>query len=270
MPWFDRYFTPVWEKRFRNESRKLFFNHPELIDDAFQNAWIQLLENLQSSSRHDVTDPYVLTSFKHLLIDDYRQQFGRCRPYEWVNRLGVFWKRVAKLLCQDHLPASIIAEQVCCKSADNTNDSPCLEKVDDIVIALKSQAYCSTEKVQEEQWPEDFEQGDKHSPEQELPDNEIRLLLKIILQDKSAEIDPDSLSEHIVNQWQGLSSSLNTQLNDDERLLLTLVYIEGYPVTRAAKQLNKKPHTLRYQLRQTLDKILQILTQHDISMALLD
>jgi len=269
MAWYDCYFTPKWKQRFLFESKKLFSNHPEMIDDAFQSAWIDLFEDLQSSEQKDLSDPYILTNFKHKLIDIYRKQFGRCRPYEWVNRLGAFWQRIAKTLCQENLPTTVLAEQVCCQKP-KTEETACLDEVNTIVQALKSRPYCSTEKVQEEQWPEEYEYGAQHSPEQYLPDSEIKFLLNIILQNETASVDVENISEHIFNHWELLSSEIQASFNDDQRLMLSLLYVEGYSVTKTAQCLDKKAHTVRYQLRQTLSNLRKILDDHQINLDLLN
>ena len=269
MSWYDRYFTEEWEKRFYKETRSQFAGHPHLINDAFQNAWGKLFEKLKDYPRKDTSDALVFSTFRNLLKDERREHFGRCRPKSWVNQLGPLWNRTAKQLCQTGLPAHAIAEKVCCHPAEPETDAPCLEQVKDIIPVLESKPYCSTFKSSEE-WTEEHQQGDHSTADEQLSSNELRLLINLILQRDNSETNIDSASEHILVQWQSLSANLRLSLDDDERLLLTLIYIEGYAVAKAARALNIKAYTVRYQLKQTLQKIRQTLEKHEIDMQLLN
>lgn len=269
MPWYDRYFTEEWEKRFHKETRNQFSGHPQLVDDAFQNAWGKLFEKLKDFPRRDTSDALVFSTFRNLLKDERREHFGRCRPKSWVIQLGPLWNRTAKQLCQTGLPAAAIAEKVCCHPAETDTDVPCQEQVKKIVPVLESKPYCSTFKTSEE-WTEEHHQSSHSTADQQLSENELRLLINLILQRDSADTNIDQASEHILMQWQSLSANLQQSLEDDDRLLLTLIYIEGYAVAQAARALNIKTHTLRYQLKQTLNKIRLTLEKHEIDMQLLN
>jgi len=271
MAWYDQYFTPAWERRFRYQSRKVYANYLNLEEDAFQNSWLALFENLQKSKQSEMSDAYVLTAFKNLLRDEYRQHFGRCRPRTWVKKLGVFWERIAVMLCQENLPAQAIAQKISADPLPANSDTSHSEQVAFIVSQLKSKAYCSTLGRLEEQFPENMEYGDdRDSPDNNLPENELAFLLQIILNEDAAELNQSALSEHIIQQWQLLSKSLDKAITNDDRLLLILIFAEGYSVASASRALNKPTHKIRYQLSQALSSIQSVLKQHDIDLSVLN
>jgi len=269
MSWYNQYFTPEWEKRFRYQAKKTFSNHPEMIDDAKQSAWLKLFENLKESKKKDITDAYVMAAFKNLLVDEYRHHFGRCRPFAWVKKLGFFWERIAVILCQENIPAYAIAEKVTVESTHKETASH-EEQVDFIVRQLKSKEYCSTLGCCEEQAPEDAEYSDaQNTPENELPKNELSFLLQLILGNEAEHPIAENLSIHITEQWRSLQQALDTVLTDDARLMLILMYTEGYTLDKTAQALQKSRSQIRYQLKQVLQSIQDVLKQHDIDLSLL-
>lgn len=270
MAWYERYFTKEWEKRFQKETRKQFSHQPHLIDEAFQNAWGKLFEKLQATPRRDCSDPWVFISFRNLLIDEHRSHFGRCRPKSWVIKLGSLWVNTAKELCQTNSSATAIAETVCChQSTGDSKKTSQDEIINTIIPALKAKSYCSTFKINEE-LSEEHQPSDNSTAEQIISGNELRFLLNIILQSETTEIETDEVSEHIYEQWKSLSATLQSILNDDDRILLTMIHVDEYSIAKAARMLNKKVHTLRYQLKQTMEQIRQTLEKHDIDLHLLD
>ncbi len=270
MAWYDHYFTEEWEKRFRVQARNLFSKHPDLIGDAFQSAWLKLFENLKKSRRHDISDAYVMTSFKNLLRDEYRHHFGRCRPKSWVKKLGFFWERVAVVLCQENLPAQDIAKKVSADFAQQEDKQAQIAQIEEVLCQLKAKPYCSTIGSREQQAEEDKEYSDERDmPNNNLSQNELRLLVQIILGGTGEAIEQTALSEHIIQQWQPLSQALSDALSDDDRLVLTLTYSEGYSLPKVAKSLHKTLAQIRYQLKQALSTILSILEQHELNLDLL-
>lgn len=270
MAWYDQYFTPQWKTRFHIQTSKVFEKHPQLVDDAFQNAWKSLYLQLTKESQEEVEAPYVFTIFKHLLLDDYREHFGRCRPFQWVKRLGIVWERIAKLLCHDtQASASIIAEQLGSQAIAEHPEILTPNHIESIVIQLKAKEYCSNIGAREQSFAEIYDSEDsRYNLENNLQDNELKLLLDIILGSDEADMGLHALSEHIIKQWQALGAALDDVLSDDDRLVLVLIYVEGYKVTDVARSLNQSAHKIRYQLKRVLAKIHDTLQKHAVDLSL--
>lgn len=263
MPWYNKYFTQEWQAFFYKLSAKKFHKHPQLIEDACQNAWVKLHEKLAENNRIIQSDPYVVSIFNSLLSDEYRSHFGRCRPREWVKRLGPFWVKIAEILCLDGSPPEVIAKQVCCQPPGN--DQNCLEQVQEIVAQLQTQDYCSQMGAKEMPLSEHYEEVETGSgPRENLSQNELSLLVNAIL---NVDTDPEilkSTSNQIIARWQDLSTALDSVLSDDDRLILISFHIEGHKLSRVARDLNIKEHKLRYQHKKIIAAIKSCLKQHEI------
>lgn len=107
MDYRTRYTSPEWLKRLKKLAYDYFGHTGVDVDDAFQDAVLNLLKNLDKleSSRPDgVNDAYIFTMFRNAMTSVYHHHFGKPRPPEWVKRLGPIWKQIFDMLCLQRLP----------------------------------------------------------------------------------------------------------------------------------------------------------------------
>ncbi len=266
--WYDFYTQPEWEKRFRSQARKVFANHPEMIDDAFQSGWMRLLDKVDKSKKNQFSDAYIMSMYKTCLIDEYRQHFSRCRPYKWVEILGSLWKQVAMLLCQQNLSAYAIAQRVTVSPLGSTiTDHEA--NIQTIVSQLNEKAYCSLLGSREMQAEEDFEYGESESAETALANEELGYLLRFIFETDGRENSNESISKHLIKQRDGLTVRLNTMLKDEDYLLIRLIYAERLTLDATVIALKTTKSKIRYKLDKILSNIKQVLIEFKIDVDLI-
>ncbi|MEE9397940.1 MAG: sigma-70 family RNA polymerase sigma factor [Methylococcales bacterium] len=267
MAWFDRYFTSEWEKRFKQQSYKLFFNNPTLANEAFQDAWGKLFETLQNSEIDHLPesnlDPYVFTIFKNLLHDVHRKQFGRCRPYEWVKRLGRLWEDIAILLCHENLPVAIMIEQLC-NNPQYSTDGDCEEHVNIAIRQLRLKPFCKLVGVDETGLDNSNVGDETPTPHQQLEREDLVSLVETLLSLNNTATVESSMVNTIADKWQQISKQV--ALNDDERLILTRVYLEEDSIKQVAQELGLKYHTARRLMKGAQERLRSVFKQYDIDI----
>ena len=266
--WYDKYTTPEWDKKFRKQAKDIFSKHPDMIDDAFQAGWERLLKKLPSLPPDKITDSYIMTVYKRMIIDEYRHHFGRCEPYAWVKKLGGFWAQVAKMLCRTGESAEGIANKIQPDSSEDIEERTHIESVRLIVNRLQARPYCST--LGERENPSDsVEDSVAASTQDKLSETELSYLLQIILDGPSQGKEKD-MTAHIMAQRNALSEQLNATFSESDWIILRTIFSEGKKIPFVAKALNKTEVQIRYRLKQLLKTLQTVLIQFDIDLSSLN
>ncbi|CAK0772295.1 Sigma-70 family RNA polymerase sigma factor [Gammaproteobacteria bacterium] len=235
------------------------------------------------SCKKPLTEPLVRKMFKTTMLDIYRNQHDRHtvqrpRPPKWVKDLGPFWVWLWKMACLNlrWLPryemVRILNEPLK-PPFHNQVDCPWDEWVEQGIQILNQNEACPEEVTLV---PADTTGANAEAENAEgwveLPDTstftaddlataDLRTMLKVLVGFE----DPVALSaciQRTIELGQILSKDL--ALNDKERILLKLLFQEGLPVDKVARQLGQPPHQINYKRTQVLERIRKVLKDHDI------
>lgn len=253
MIWWHIIYTKDLERWFHHlASRRLGFSKEDpapVVDEVRQELALKLqtLPNAPESPRSFVT-----AAFRNTMEDYLRARDGYPRPPAWIKRLGGAYERVFRLLCLE----GRAVEEIQTMLASLYQHSR--EFIDTIVREVRSKVpNCGESRhhvtLDDAQAEIDIQsRHDSKTPEAQVGNSEIEAALRAILgQAQGLDGNPGLSADWL----QKLQHAI--QLDDDARLLLRLVYTEGYTVSDAARELKLKDADARAKLTKTLRHLRQ-------------
>jgi RNA polymerase sigma factor (sigma-70 family) len=270
--WIFEYFSEQWQRYYLGSARKYCYPHNIEAEDFCQEAQETLITKLRGSVRENVSDAFVKTVYRNILIDLLRSRLGRPRPPKWVKDLGQMWLDIYDFFCVRMLPLDKIVELLQHRRArTGLNPGAVDEKsVENVVKQLQQRDACAKPRPKPVPLERQREDG---SPGRELAvDSEgdpLRRLsrgeLQGFLQGLFAmfgvnEAQGEGASTQVEKRWE----KLEIQIDDEERLLMRLVYDEDLTVTEAARILGLKYHSARRMLKRVLERIHEVLLENGI------
>ncbi len=270
--WIFEYFSDQWQRYYLSGARKYCNpNHIE-AEDVCQEAQELLIKKLRGLIRENVSDAFVKTVYRNILIDLLRSRLGRPRPPKWVKDLGQLWLDIYDFFCVRMLPLDKIVELLQHRRvrAGLKPEAVDEKSVENVVKQLQQRDACAKPRPKVEPLEKQREDG---SPLREVavdtegdPLNRLsRYEVKGFLQSLFAmfgvnEGHVESTSRQIQHSW----AKLEVQIDDDERLLMRLVYDEDLSVTQAAEIMGLKYHSARRTLKRVLQRIHEVFIENGI------
>lgn len=282
MEWYWVIHSGLWERRFFTEARRVFPNDPMLAERAALEAQDHLRGKLQQLSAPQ-PDAYILTAFRHELVDFARREFGYKRPPAWVQRLGRLWEEVFRLLCvygrhPEEIKGSLVfghRRHTYVEDPDQQARQAVVEEAIRIILAKVtdclqrisvSPILRSVDGDTEVSVVDTLADG-----EGSIEDRAERDALEHILEALAALLDPAKnpsapayhLSDIFYLRFDQIRKSL--LLTDDERILLRMIFHEGMSVAEVARQLGTPEHVTRRAKARVQERIRQALADAGIS-----
>jgi len=257
MDWQTLIFDPDknWIARFDKIALKYFPNDESSAEAAVSEVLNRISENNYSklnTSKVLINPPaYLTTVVTNLIRDIAISKYGKCRPPEWVKRMGEIWKQVHKLLCcHRQLPESITL------SLSDTSHS--VNFIANICTEIKqNHAKCGHEVVKPVNTGfDDFDENNTPiseklgggSLEKCINNGDMELLLNLI---SNLIYEQENTLKWNVGGWIGKLEN-KIQLEPQQILILKLVFQEQKSISDVARLLNIKRHVVDYQLKQAL------------------
>lgn len=97
--------------------------------------------------------------------------------------------------------------------------------------------------------------------------SEVAILLQALLRDDAEQERLDQLSDSVVEQWQSITRQV--AIDDEQRLILKLVFQEGNNVAKAARLLDKPVHNVRRPMQRALQHIREVFEANAINLEIL-
>jgi len=226
-------------------------NAQEVMDEVRQELAIKLhtLDNVPNS-----VNAYLRTAFRNTLEDYLRKKEGYPRPPEWIKRLGAAYERIYKLLCLENRAVNDIHAML------ESLYQYTFEFVEQVISEVRAGVVnCGSWRhtVSIDAAVSDVETASMHSqlnqsPESILEDMDSTAVFATILGQQAS-----GHSEKIIEI---LSLLGQCQINDDERILLRLVYADGHSISEAARLIKIKDAEARKRLKSVYQRLKQVLT----------
>ena len=187
---------------------------------------------------------YLMAVFSRLLEDYSRARFGRPRPPVWLKRMGELWRRVYQMLCLERmLPESIVDALTARREREPVE----VRRVIATVRARVSNCGQSPREITGVD-PPDNPEADT-DPASEISQQELRELLLVL----RCAFAPGSTSSSDANTEAAIASASPRlarlpgllALDDEDRLILKLIYQDERTVTAAAQVLRLPEHIVR-------------------------
>jgi RNA polymerase sigma factor (sigma-70 family) len=245
-----QYFDKIAVKYFPHDHREA----EQAVNDAINIISANDFARMKKSGTISNPRAYMTTVVTNLIRDASISKYGKCRPPEWVKRLGSTWTQIHKSLCCYQQDIS----QVCSALVSKDMSEPTILMIckEIKVKHLKCGSELSKPSLKSLQYePEndiDFEQKvSSVSLESDLDHQDFSLLLDALSQVLFG--DPIKQSGPILASVQQLKKHIN--LEPQQVLVLKLVYQENMSISQAAELLNIKRHTVDYQMKNTMKQL---------------
>ena len=228
-------YSDNWTREFMQIARKRLPYSSEAAEEAMQEARQELAIKLDKLSvpPNDLNS-YLRSAFRNTLEDYIRSKHGYPRPPSWIKQLGAAYERIYKLLCLETRAVEDIhsimsnvyqytrdfVEQVIREVRAGVVNCGSWREVVPLDIAINE--------------VEQFSSGnDIYSrPDQILEEMDSRSVVEMILNQTGSDLGGSETMRGV------LQNLAKCKLNDDERLLLRLMFTEGYKLSKAARELN--------------------------------
>lgn len=269
--WRALVFDPDWMERLDRLAAKRF-GDGGLAEEASAYV-IEKLSEQEWSALQSFKGQSSPTTFLHTLAGNFieefsRKRFGRPRPPEWVKREGDLWIQIWKLLCLERRMPQTVLDLLC--SGDRREPA----SIQRIIQTLKARLPWCGESAREIASAgltgDDGEfSAEEMIPEYRTPDATIEnehfchalQMLSTLLSDEITEASIENSAakaQAIVNDGNshGLKNlGAHLQLNDQEWVVLRLVYQDGLKLHAVAEMLGLKAYEPGRILKRSLDKI---------------
>ncbi len=269
MDWQRFIFNPKekWIDKLDRRSRSRFVDE-NLALEAYNYALQKLSDDNFSrlGAYQERTNPgsYLMSVFNNLLEDYSRRVFGRPRPPKWLERMGELWIRIWRMLCLERQDAVMVKESL------NIELGLDQEEVGHIIRVIKSKVTDCGQRlggVSMETVPDTAEQeifvdsDDRHPVDEQFIRAEMTDILETLALLFNQEYWQAAGKQEIMCQYDAMQWKAQFDLQDDEWLLLRLVYQQGKKLSAAARMLDIKDHTARRILKRVEQKMLYVLKQ---------
>ncbi len=203
------------------------------------------------------------------LIEDYAiGKYGKRRPPVWVQRLGQVWKRVYELLCLRRLPPETIVGYL---TARGTVEP---ERVRFAIAQIRGRVTGCGQYTGEYAAEDPTAGAEGHGGSTgDLEKDELTTLLKVmsslIAGEREAVGPKTAASESVEQMTAGIIANRDAlraalAISDEERLILKLVYQDGYSIAKAARALRIHEQKVRRGHRAAIDRLREALQRFGI------
>lgn len=247
-------YNDKWTCLFRKIVLKRLPRSAEVAEETMQEVRQELAIKLsQLDAAPHSPDSYLKVAFRHTLEDYLRLKHGYPRPPELIKRLGAIYVRIYKLLCLERRSINEIHAMM--KSLFQYTR----QYVDQVVSEVRAgvvdcggwRESVSLENTATEVDVRSIDIDNK--PEDLLERMDMDAIINTVLGNESAGTSYSDSIEKI------LSSIKQCIGDDDERLLLRLVYTDGHSISAAAKILKLPDAKARKLLKNVILRVKQVL-----------
>lgn len=234
--------SAAWTTRLASVSRRRFPGTPDAeaaynhaLDRMSADDWLLLRKSYRGTGR---PENFMAVTFIHLLEDYAVRKYGRKRPPAWVARLNGLWLDVYQLLCLRRMPRESIVEQL---SARGTwGASAIRDAIGQILARVKGCGEHVGEYADSDTGARMLDQANP-TPITALEMSDCQALLGLLSDmlkgsgnaSKNNSERINALSRRLMEDAGGMAGTLT--ISDHERLMLRLIYQEGYSITAAAR-----------------------------------
>ncbi len=222
---------------------------------------------------------YLYSLASNLIEEFSRKRFGRPRPPRWLQDQGELWVQMWKMLCLERQLLPSIVDRLCINGARDP------EALYDVARTIKARMPNCGLSAMDHELRDDLEiisdaQQVGTSPvgsEPELPTEEalvgeVLLMLRSVIGGGATEEDfsvtsreeAGQCANQMAERLSGLSDKLT--LTDEERLLLRLIFVEGFSKTAASKSLGLASHQAGRIVNTALARIAQAMRDCGLSL----
>jgi hypothetical protein len=222
--WLKEIYSSEWTAKFRHwTDRYARFTDPEqLMKDARQQLALRLQRKGESGSATPLTEGYILTAFRHAVVDLHRRQNGRAGPHRWLKAFGRLGQLLYDLYCLARLPRS---EVIAALGSDPELERrpPTPEQASSLLDEMDRRGECEDKGSREQPLPDEagnpLQAPDLADPAQSLMQAQSEGLQAYLFR---SEVSDFAGIERLVERIQNTRTQLpgRLELDDDQRFIL--------------------------------------------------
>ncbi len=259
-------YSKYWTIQFNSIVRKRIPYSPELAEKTMEDVRQELAIKLCKLKTAPLAiKSYLHVAFKNTLEDYLRSQHGYPRPPEFIKRLGAAYVRIHKLLCLEHRSINEIHAML---DSLYQYSRTFVERIVREVRAGVVNCGATRDSVPLEYALAEVETNavdtpPANNPEAILANMNIEAIINAILNESNtndSETNDSKTKRKISRSFLSVLQALRHCLqDDDERLLIRLVYSDGYAISKAAKVLKLSDSKARKLLKDITQRLSQVL-----------
>jgi hypothetical protein len=278
--WIGLLYSPYWTRIFNRLARERygrFTDGAELAGDARQKLAMRLSRLVETEGVRPLTDSYVLVSFKHALVDVFRERHGRPEPRQWLRAFGPLGKRLYELYCLLGLRLDEILDALSSdpELADSTTAQP--EQVRYLLREMDRQQECVNRAAETPLNP-DGGDADEAQPRVDPPDpadgpdaslasRQAEVLRALLFSGRGDDAPP--LAEPLVRRLAAIlrrAGGEGMSLDDEEAFVLR-GFLGGLTEQRVGELLGGLTvRQVRYRRQTAIDKLGRLLRRAGIGL----
>lgn len=246
------------------------FPHSEVVAQeasafAFERITRDDYAQLRKGFSHKASPArYLVAVWTRLLEDFARARYGRYRPAAFVQGNPLL-TRVHQLLCRERQPAAAIVHRL----AENGE-----REVGEVERAIREirgrDPHCGRDYREfNVEVVDDVQQESSLDAEAWLERQELDVVLEAVRLALGVDAAPDMTAATVEEVWPSMRESLSglreqLQLEDDERLLLRMIFQDGRTVSAAARLMQRPDHEVRRRCKRVLARLKSVLERRGL------
>lgn len=245
-----------WAREFNAMVRKRIPYSSDVAHETMEEVRQELAIKLNELKKApDSVNAYLRTAFRNTLEDYLRKKEGYPRPPEWIKRLGAAYERIFKLLCLENRAVNDIHAMM---GSLYQYTSEFIEQIISEVRAgvVNCGSWRDTVSIDAAIGEVESIGIQRHTnltPDVILQDMDSSAVFATIL----GQSNTDSGRSEKVKEILAVLGQCN--INEDERLLLRLVYADGHSISEAARATKLADVEARKMLRNVYKRLKQAL-----------
>ncbi len=207
-------------------------------------------------SGRSLPQTYLYTLCSNLVEEHARKQYGRTRPPAWLKQLGDTWLTLWKLICLERQPVPTAIERLAGRDESLRDTDGLLDMVRTIKARLP---WCGqqTGTTSLEDQPQDEVHAASEASDSSL-ESLLLLLHQVVLED-TLDVPAYASSPDV---FAALAGELT--LDDEQRLVLRMAYVDGMKFSAVARTLNLPAHKPARLAKQALAELRSVLQRHNL------
>ncbi|TNC81021.1 MAG: hypothetical protein C9356_10490 [Oleiphilus sp.] len=210
---------------------------------------------------------FLYTLSNNALEEFSRKRFGRPRPPTWLQELGDMWIKLWRSLCLERQPLPTLVDRYTQRDFREPQAVEQAARVIKARIPTCGQSNRDTELADDIDRLSDAQQAEQAHCDSEQPEfenpfyAELLMMVKAVCNEDVANHDfhqeaANQMDTRVSAQQQNLESLRTAlQLNDQEKIMLRMIFVEGLSKSATSKALGLPAHQAGRMVNEALDRI---------------
>jgi DNA-directed RNA polymerase specialized sigma24 family protein len=236
-----------------------------VIEYLSANDW----EKCQSYQGKSQPKTFLFTLSHNALEEFSRKRFGRPRPPTWLQELGELWIKLWRSLCLERQPLPTLIDRYSQKEFREPDSVAQAARVIKARIPTCGQSSRDSELSDDIDRLSDATQAEQADACSETPDFENPFYAELLMMVKAvcnSSTGTQDFSQEAAGKYDGIAAQQQSRfdalraalkLNDQEKIMLRMIYVEGLSKSATSKAMGLPAHQAGRLVNDALERISQ-------------